>query len=537
MKSFIIYREFEMLFRATFLFLFLGCTEGNSQIETLDPIDVPNPLEKVLEIKLNTSETFQTIHNFGASDAWSTQFVGAYWPDATKNKIAELLFSSSNKEDGSPEGIGLTAWRFNIGAGSTEQGTNSQINDEWRRAEGFLNEDGTYNWDKQSGQLWFLKEAKNRGVQSFVGFVNSPPVVYTKNGKAYSDDGLSSNLPIENYKKYADFLSEVVKGVADKTGVTFNYISPFNEPQWEWKCCGQEGSPWNNNEIFEVTKEIDASFTRNDISSKIELTEAGKINFLNGTDGIPNRENQIEYFFNPNSDTYVGNLNSVAKKIAGHSYFSTWDMNTLINTRKSLNEKIKSVDSSLEYWMSEYTILEDNEQIKGVGRDLGINPALYMARVIHSDLVFANASAWHWWLAISPYDYKDGLIYIDHNKFNGTYYESKMLWALGHYSRFIKPEMQRISTSRLDNKSSTETIGGVLQSAYMSDNEIVVVFVNQLNYSENIKISGIPEGFNTIEMYQTTGEATINLKKVSTIGINETFTLPKKSLLTCVIKK
>jgi hypothetical protein len=90
--------------------------------------------------------------------------------------------------------------------------------------------------------------------------------------------------------------------------------------------------------------------------------------------------------------------------------------------------------------MSEYCILGDNEgEIKGEGKDLGIDPALYMAKVIHNDLVNANASAWHWWIAISPYNYKDGLVYIDKNKTDGDFKSSKMLWALGNYSRFIRP--------------------------------------------------------------------------------------------------
>lgn len=519
-------------------FVLIGCGGRSSQDGNRDLTPIPNTEDTVLEIELDTDVTFQTVHNFGASDAWSTQFVGDFWSEANKNEIAKLLFSTSNKTDGSPEGIGLTAWRFNIGGGSTAQGEASQITDAWRRAACFLSADKTYDWTKQSGQLWFLKEAKNRGVNTFIGFVNSPPVVYTKNGKAFSSDGLSSNLLEAHYKDYANFLSKVVTGVANKTGVVFDYISPFNEPQWEWKCCGQEGSPWNNREIFDVVKEIDNAFTRDGISSKIEITEAGNIKYLYKNSGLPNSGNQIEAFFNPNSDTYVGDLNTVGHKIAGHSYFSTWDLNSLINSRTQLDEKINSVDASLEYWMTEYTILEDNKQIKGNGRDLGMNPALYMARVIHSDLVFANASAWHWWLAISPYDYKDGLIYIDNNKFGGNYYESKMLWALGHYSRFIKPEMKRIATTRSDNKSNKDTIEGVLHSAYTSDNEIVVVFANQFNYSKTVKFSGIPEGYETIELYRTTETSTVNLQKVSrAVNINEEFVLSKRSLLTCVLRK
>ena len=88
--------------------------------------------------------------------------------------------------------------------------------------------------------------------------------------------------------------------------------------------------------------------------------------------------------------------------------------------------------------MSEYCILENNELIYGGGKDLGMDAAIYMAKVIHADLTIANASAWHWWLAISKYNYKDGLIYVE-NRPEGGYEDSKSLWVLGNYSRFIRP--------------------------------------------------------------------------------------------------
>ena len=77
--------------------------------------------------------------------------------------------------------------------------------------------------------------------------------------------------------------------------------------------------------------------------------------------------------------------------------------------------------------------------------------AMYIAKVIQQDLVWLNASAWQWWLAVSPYDYKDGLVYVDKGKTNGNYYDSKMLWVLGNYSRFIRPGMIRVESSANDN--------------------------------------------------------------------------------------
>jgi hypothetical protein len=56
------------------------------------------------------SKTYQMIEHFGASDAWSADPVGKWWSEANKNILADFLFSMDN-------GIGLSAWRFNIGGG------------------------------------------------------------------------------------------------------------------------------------------------------------------------------------------------------------------------------------------------------------------------------------------------------------------------------------------------------------------------------------------------------------------------------------
>lgn len=92
----------------------------------------------------------QEIHSFGASDCWRTQYVGL-WPEDKKNAIADLLFSSQFDETGSPKGIGLTLWRFNIGSGSHEAGDQSGVNGDWRRTECFLDKDGNWDWTKQQG--------------------------------------------------------------------------------------------------------------------------------------------------------------------------------------------------------------------------------------------------------------------------------------------------------------------------------------------------------------------------------------------------
>ena len=145
-------------------------------------------------------------------------------PEATQNEVARLLFSSGVDASGNPDGIGLSIWRFNIGAGSVEQGDSSLINS-GTRTECFLNADGTYDWDKQSGQRNFLKLAKSYGVQYLLGFLNSPPVFYTKNGLATNTgrDG-TYNLKEDRYEDFARFMANVIAGLKDHDDVELDYI-------------------------------------------------------------------------------------------------------------------------------------------------------------------------------------------------------------------------------------------------------------------------------------------------------------------------
>lgn len=513
--------------------LLTGC--GNSSSDD-DDGGGSQPPSSYLEVQILPTGGHQHIHSFGASDAWSTQFVGKNWPLEKRNMIADLLFSKDVKPDGSPKGIGLNSWRFNIGAGSATQGAPSGIDDEWRRAESFMTDHG-YDWTAHEGQRWFLQAAKLRGVDHFTAFSNSPPIYMTKNGKAHSSGGTSANLDQDEYDDFAEFLAEVIENLYNNDGIQFDYISPFNEPQWDW-AGGQEGSPWLNDEVAEVTKVLNQKLNQSSLGTKIEIAEAGKLNYLYENADKPGRADQLNTFFDPNSSAYLGNLEHLAQKIAGHSYYTTYGTSTLLSTRKSLFGKINSLDPSLEFWMTEYCLLENNNEINGNGRDLGIDPALYLGRVIYADLAVANASHWSWWLAVSPYDYKDGLVYIDSNKNNGMVYDSKMLWAMGHYSRFIKEGYQRVELKRSDNQSLEQSINGLLISAYKSpdSSKVVVVMVNQRTIEIPVKVKIEGKATYDGKVFQTTASKDENLTYKGTFSGEDVWKVPARSLVTIEIQ-
>ncbi|WP_230981258.1 glycoside hydrolase [Echinicola salinicaeni] len=441
--------------------------------------------KEVVSIDANTTVAYQRVEHFGASDAWSCQFVGL-WPEEKKRNIAELLFSQQRDETGQPKGIGLSLWRFNIGAGSAEQGEQSGIGDEWRRAESFLNSDGTYDWEKQAGQVWFAQAAQEFGVEHLLVFPNSPPVQMTRTGKAYAENG-QSNLDFENYDDFGEYLTNVIKGLQEK-GLKVDYISPVNEPQWDWSDGGQEGTPFWNNEIAGIARALNDALAAENLETKIDIAEAGKINYLYEQADKEGRGQQVADFFDASSKNYIGDLSHMGNAISGHSYFTTSPYEVAVQLRNKVKTALEGMEGR-NFWMSEYCILGDNAgEINGSGRDLGIDPALYMARVIHNDLTVSNASAWHWWLGVSPYDYKDGLVYIDYQKQDGNYYESKMLWALGNYSFFIRPGYQRIETTIAGRSNQSPDL---LVSAYQHPDkeEVVYVIINSANKEADVALT------------------------------------------------
>ncbi|HEX8041164.1 MAG TPA: glycoside hydrolase, partial [Chryseosolibacter sp.] len=240
-----------------------------SKDEQLQPGDTPSPCmflgvdtcrQKAPGLLVvDLAATKQTIHSFGASDCWTAKFIGQ-WADAgKKNKIADLLFSTDTLADGTPVGIGLSLWRFNIGAGSYEQGDTSNIVTDWRREECFQNRDGSYDWSKQQGAQWFLEAARARGVRYTLGFSLSPPVHMTLNGKAFNGTaGTNLNIQDGRLGDYADFL------VAVSEHFGFDYLSPVNEPQWQWgknDQSSQEGTQATNAEIANLCKLLSSKFS------------------------------------------------------------------------------------------------------------------------------------------------------------------------------------------------------------------------------------------------------------------------------------
>ena len=137
-------------------------------------LQVPCVAEKTV-LRLKPDEVRQEIDGFGASGAWWAQIIGG-WEENKREKIVNLLFSS--------DGIGLSIYRYNVGAGSGEE-----IGDPWRRAETFEKAKGEYDWSIDENAMWILRQVCAAGVENVILFANSPPRRMTNSGYAFGGQG------------------------------------------------------------------------------------------------------------------------------------------------------------------------------------------------------------------------------------------------------------------------------------------------------------------------------------------------------------
>lgn len=445
-----------------------------------EPGAASDPLASAVnkEVVINPAQTFQTMQGIGASDCWMGNWVGRDWT-STREDVARVLFSQEIV-DGQPQGAGLSMWRVNTGAGSAEIGDKSGITTAHRRAESFMNPDGTYDWSRCAGQQYFMEQARKMGTERFVLFSNSPLVQYTYNGQGRSDRGNSSNLMPNCYGKYADYLADVARHFTD-AGYDISHISPVNEPNNQWNGRDQEGSGWTVAEAARLTRELDRALTERSLGTDILLGEGDSWDCLYGDKWISG--GAVSHFWTPGDEAYIGDLAHVKPLYCCHSYWTdtAWD------TQRDVRATVRAAADQygLEVWQSEWCMLGDDipkDEFPGHAAASDMDRALHMSKVMHNDFTVANVSSWCYWVAMdTPFGTNGNrwlLVYLNpagETVFDGegTAEASANLWALGNYSLFVRPGFKRVALDTRENKN-------FFGSAYVSPDSkrVVAVYTN-----------------------------------------------------------
>lgn len=494
------------------------------------------------EITISPDTVYQTLVGFSASDCWTCNYVGA-WDNDSKENAAEWLFSTECDSKGNPKGIGLSMWRINLGGGTAELGDDSGIGDISRRAECFLNADGTYDWTKSAGQRFFWTKAKEYGCDNFVLFSNTPPVYYTRNGLGFSPGDWKSNLKEDCYDDFADFLVTSAEHFVTDEGLNITHISPVNEPQYQWNS-GQEGTPWTNEELKKLLVGLDGRLQKSSLDTKILITEAGSWSPLLSGTGFA--DNQIYSFFDSNSPNYVGDLPSMARVVGGHSYWTDTKNADMKSIRQQVGDRCRQY--GIDCYQTEWSLLSGppmDDFPASYDEASYMDIAIHMAKVIHTDLTAAQVTSWSYWTSmdLERWGHKNRFSLLKIIPAGGDYDDirnagkvttHKTLWALGNYSRFIRPGYKRIKLAGADDMS------GLLGSAYISPDStrIVAVYVNVGKEAQRISTHiNLWEGCEVVSRSTYLTSSLIDLacvanKKSYTDG--ETYSVPFRSVVTMV---
>jgi O-glycosyl hydrolase len=389
-------------------------------------------------LRIDARDERQTMDGFGAAGAWWAQDVGGW--HAQREQVADLLFHRE-------KGAGLSIYRYNIGAGNGEN-----ITDPWRRAATFEIAKGQYDWTRDANARWMLRAARDRGVEGVVAFANSPPARMTHSGLITGGHNGESNLRPDAYADFAQYLVDVARHLRDEEGVPVKWLSPINEPQWQWQSKnGQEGCHYTPAEVCEVARTLLRTVQNNKLDVQLSLFESGEwkasLPYVEALAGDP--------------DVWVA-----LPHLAIHSYWSTRED----KQRFVAEMQQRKFDKPL--WMAEWTEMK-------AGRDAGMDSALVMAGSMHDDLTIAGVTSWQYWIAVSKYDFRDGLIYVD--PADRAITPAKRLWVMANYARFIRPGFVRLGVQGSNND--------VLASAYRSPDgrRWVVVAINTTGHVLNVQ--------------------------------------------------
>ncbi len=432
----------------------------------------------------------QSPFNDGKFEGWGTSL--CWWAnrlgysDSLAEQAATLFF---DKE----AGLGMNIARYNIGGG--DDPTHNHITRTDSKVPGFTyynEETGTYEYDiaADANQRNVLLKAWKASGDEFIAeaFSNSPPYYMTESGcSSGSDKAIFDNLKDDCVEAFADYLAEVARIYRDEYGLTFQSISPMNEPNtdyWAAYSNKQEGCHFNPGKSQSAIL----------VALSDALEERGLSDMIIAGTDETSIDIQINSFKKLTEDALA-----VVTRVDTHTYGGS--------RRKDLRELIASSGKNL--WMSEV----DGGSTLGSGAGQ-MGAALWLANRIVDDMNGLMPSAWILWQAIDSHICAEGyqgnrdtgmpntnggywgLAVADHD--NNTIILTKKYYAYGQFSRYIRPGYTIIANDNAD----------VLAAYNKDENKLVIVAVN--NKEAEVGIDFSLEAFKyeggTAKVIRTSGE-------------------------------
>ncbi|KAG6829653.1 hypothetical protein H0H87_010566 [Tephrocybe sp. NHM501043] len=388
----------------------------------------------------------QTFHGIGGSGAWWPNDL-IHFPEATRQNLSNLLFSSS--------GLGLSSYRFNIGAGGVN------VSNPTRAPQTFYVSPGVYNFTRDAAGVYFLTQAASHGVTHLTAFANSAPAALTS-GRASCNGAFVSGTGAA----YGTYLADVIQHFRGQ-GIGIDLVSPMNEPDSNFgpSPCGQEGMQVVPSLRAEVINGLYDALSSRGLASTVGI-------IADESSSLSNAGNE-----------YASWLPQVINRVTAlvhHTYDFPSDSSytSYISTTNRLYPGKAT-------WMSEICCSLGNPDGTGKGWSGGYDPtitnALMFSGLVFQSLVLANETHYDFWtlvsnqLGCSPTSssscptvansngWNDGMIYYDPNYATNNNFAlcelrfldwerqlsspakdiKKHFWVYKHFGNFVKRELTR----------------------------------------------------------------------------------------------
>jgi glucuronoarabinoxylan endo-1,4-beta-xylanase len=424
----------------------------------------------------------QEIQGFGVSAAFHQAHNLMGYSRADASRVLDLLFSQTR-------GAGLSIVRNIVGDGGS-----------WGKATDgptptIEPREGVWKWTGDEEQIWFMNEARSRGCTRFISTVWSPPAWMKTSGDVTGGGSLRK----DKYQAFADYLCAYTRGYKQHHDIDLYAISPANEPDFT---APYSSCRWTGEELRDFLKgNLKPTIKRNGASVRVMIAE---------------QSNWGEEYAVPTLEDPVA-VDAV-DIVASHAY-------------AKIDAPLSKRTGRLEHALRRGKPIWQTEVCSGDANETGIADALFWAKLVHLHLAENQVNAWCYWLAVSCYDNRSALIYMD--LANRRLVVAKRLFAIGSFSRFLRPGHRRIDVE-------PNPAPGVYLSAYKNStcSELYIVAINE-NAGSDQRVDIDLGGFTGAAVPYRTSPTEDLLKVTEIPAVNSTLkaTLRRESVTTFVVRR
>ena len=447
------------------------------------------------------SQAKQVIDGFGVSTAW------LYPPQAAvKTAVYDALFSISN-------GAGLSLVRNRIPFRENPALDDKFIN---------KNADGTYqyttnsngsktfslnwsNWDL-SNTSSLISDIKAKGadyqVTKFMSTPWTPPNNSVSKWKLsdsyktmdYTKPEVGGTLDPAHYADYADVLADYVLGYKAKFGVDLSVLSLQNEPSFQ---CTYESADWTAAQLHDFLATLNTEFTKKGVFTQLPNLK------MMAPESQTAKEDLIVPILSDAATSALLGVVGVHQYEFGKSNASSYTPPTLAN----------SLAAGKRIWMTEFSTA-------AWAQDASMTDGLLVARLVHMDLVVAQMSAFNYWWAWGT---GNGCLALT----SGT--QPKRLYAIGQYSRFIRPDWIRVDA--VANPASNVYLSAFKNPA---GNQVAMVAINAGTSEVPLALTIDAGRFGALTSYRTSASENLANVGAVTAGTTVNVTVAPSSVTTFV---